>query len=126
MILGTGIDIIEINRIRDSYEKLGRNFVEKILLESEIAYCLDHRDPAPQLAARFAAKEAISKAFGSGISDELGWHDIEITKCESGQPEVVLHGKGLELLRKRGASHIHLTLTHAREYAAAMAIVESE
>src|SRR2546426_2504359 len=67
MILGTGIDIIEVSRIRASYEKFGERFLKRILRPGEIAYCLSHRHPAPFLAARFAAKEAISKAFGTGI-----------------------------------------------------------
>jgi len=70
MIGGIGIDTVEIGRIRDSHERLGDRFIERILLPAEIEYCLRHKDPAPSLAARFAAKEAISKAFGTGISAE--------------------------------------------------------
>ncbi len=97
MILGTGIDIIEVARIAASYEKFGERFVNRILLPDEIAYCLTHKNPAPFLAARFAAKEAISKAFGTGIGAALGWRDMEIRRKESGEPFVVLHGKGREL-----------------------------
>ena len=78
MILGIGIDIIEVARIASSYEKFGERFVNRILHADEIAYCLSHKNPAPFLAARFAAKEAISKAFGTGIGAALGWQDMEI------------------------------------------------
>src|SRR5580700_374003 len=98
MILGTGIDIIEVARIASSYEKFGERFVNRILLPDEITYCLSHKKPAPFLAARFAAKEAISKAFGTGIGAALGWRDMEIARKESGEPYVVLHEGGGRLL----------------------------
>src|SRR5580698_6130428 len=109
MILGTGIDIIEVARIASSYEKFGERFLNRILLPDEIAYCLTHRRPAPFLAARFAAKEAISKAFGTGIGAQLGWHHMEIRRKESGEPFVVLHGQGRELLEARAAKKVHIS-----------------
>jgi holo-[acyl-carrier protein] synthase len=124
MILGTGIDIIEVARIAASYEKFGEHFVNRILLPDEIAYCLTHRRPAPFLAARFAAKEAISKAFGTGIGAHLGWRDMEIRRKESGEPFVVLHGKGQELFESRGAKKLHISLSHTENYAAVTAILE--
>jgi len=125
MILGTGIDIIEVERIRASFEKFGERFVNRILHPAEIAYCLSHKNPAPFLAARFAAKEAISKAFGTGIGAALGWHDLEIRRKESGEPYVVLHGKGNELLEKRNARAVLISLSHTQNYAAVVAILES-
>jgi holo-[acyl-carrier protein] synthase len=125
MILGTGIDIIEVARIASSYEKHGERFVNRILLPEEIAYCLAHRQPAPFLAVRFAAKEAISKAFGTGIGAQLGWQDMEIRRKESGEPFVVMHGKGAELFAARGAQRLHVSLSHTEHYAAATAILES-
>ena len=124
MILGTGIDIIEVERIASSFEKYGERFVNRILVAEEIAYCLSHRKPAPFLAVRFAAKEAISKAFGTGIGAQIGWQDMEIRKKESGEPYVVLHGKGAELFAARKAVRIHVTLSHTEHYATAMAILE--
>jgi holo-[acyl-carrier protein] synthase len=124
VILCTGIDLIEVARIAASYEKFGDRFVNRILLPAEIAYCLSHRQPAPFLAARFAAKEAISKAFGTGIGAVLGWQDMEICRKDSGEPFVVLHGKGNELFAARGAKKIHISLTHTENYAAATAILE--
>ena len=125
MILGTGIDIIEVARIAASFEKFGERFVNRILLPDEIAYCLLHRRPAPFLAARFAGKEAVSKAFGTGIGAQLGWRDIEIRRRESGEPFVVLHGKGQELFESRGAKKLHISLSHTENYAAATAILEA-
>ena len=125
MILGTGIDIIEVARIAASYEKFGERFVNRILLPDEIAYCLQHRKPAPFLAVRFAAKEAISKACGTGIGAQLGWQDMEIRRKESGEPFVVLHGKGKILFESRGAKALHISLSHTENYAAATAILEN-
>lgn len=124
MILGTGIDIIEVARIASSYEQFGERFVNRLLLPSEIAYCLSYRNPAAFLAVRFAAKEAVSKAFGTGIGAELGWQDMEICRKESGEPYVKLHGKGAELFAARGAKRLHVSLTHTENYAAATAILE--
>ena len=124
MILGTGIDFIEVARIASSFEKFGERFVNRILLPDEITYCLSHQKPAPFLAVRFAAKEAVSKAFGTGIGAQLGWQDMEIRRKESGEPFVVLHGKGAELLAARGAQRLHISLTHTENYAAATAILE--
>ena len=123
MILGIGIDIIEVARIASSFEKFGEKFVNRILLPDEIAYCLTHKQPAPFLAARFAAKEAISKAFGTGIGAALGWRDMEIRRKESGEPFVVLHGKGKTLFDERGAKRLLVTLSHTENYAAATAVL---
>ena len=125
MILGTGIDIIEVARIAASFGKFGERFVNRILLPDEIAYCVSHKNPAPFLAVRFAAKEAVSKAFGTGIGAQLGWQDIEIRRKESGEPFVVLHGKGGELFAARGAKKLHVSLSHTEHYAAATAILEA-
>jgi holo-[acyl-carrier protein] synthase len=124
MILGTGIDIVEVSRIRDSYERFGDRFLNRILLADEIAYCLSHKNPAPHLAARFAAKEAISKAFGTGIGRHLSWHDIEIRRKESGEPFVMLHDKGMMLLQPRNATKLHISLSHTAQHATAIAILE--
>ena len=124
MILGTGIDIIEVARIASSYEKFGERFVNRILLPDEIGYCLSHKSPGPFLAARFAAKEAISKAFGTGVGASLGWQDMEIRRKPSGEPFVVLHGKGKILFESRGAKQLLVSLSHTQYYAAATAMLE--
>src|SRR5512137_1528360 len=125
MILGIGTDIIEVARIQASHEKFGERFLNRILHPNEIGYCLSYKAPAPFLAARFAAKEAISKAFGTGIGAQLGWQDMEVGRKESGEPFVILHGNGLKLLAERGARLVHLSLSHTAAHATAMAILES-
>ena len=124
MILGTGIDLIEVARIAASFAKFGNRFVNRVLLPDEVAYCLSHKNSAPFLAVRFAAKEAVSKAFGTGIGAALGWQDIEVCRRETGAPFVVLHGRGRDLFAARGARQLHLSLTHTENYAAATAILE--
>jgi holo-[acyl-carrier protein] synthase len=125
MILGVGIDIIEVARIQSSHERFGERFLNRILHPNEIGYCLSHRVPAPFLAARFAAKEAISKAFGTGIGAQLGWHDMEVGRRESGEPFVILHGGGQKLLAERNARVMLISLSHTQAHAAAVAILES-
>jgi len=124
MILGVGIDLIEVERIRTSHERFGGRFLGRILRPGEIEYSLAHADPAPFLAARFAAKEAVSKAFGTGIGASLGWQDIEVKRKETGEPYVVLHGKGLALFEARRAARLHLSLSHTTQHATAVAILE--
>ncbi len=124
MVLGIGIDIIEVARIQASHEKFGERLLKRILRPEEIAYCFSHRQPAPFLAARFAAKEAISKAFGTGIGAQLGWRDMEVGRKESGEPFVILHEGGQKLLQSRGAGHVLISLSHTQNYAAAVAVLE--
>ena len=126
MILGIGIDLIEVARIEASYERFGERFLRRILHPNEISYCLSHRVPGPFLAARFAAKEAISKAFGTGIGAQLGWHDMEVGRKESGEPFVILHEKGQALLKERGAQRVLISLSHTTAHATAVAILEGE
>ena len=125
MILGLGIDLIEVERIRASHERFGERFLNRILRPDEIAYCLAFSQPAPHLAARFAAKEAISKAFGTGIGAELGWLDMEVGRHESGQPFAILHDRGRDLLAQRGGGQIHLSLSHTLQHACAVAVIEA-
>ena len=124
MILGLGIDIIEVARIEASHEKFGERFLGRILLPGEIQYCLSHKKPGPFLAARFAAKEAISKAFGTGIGWQLGWKDMEIRRKETGEPYVVLHGGAVELLRQRGGTSVLVSLSHTQQHATAVALIQ--
>ena len=124
MIIGVGIDLVEVQRIENAWKRFGDRFVNRILLADELAYCVSHKNPAPFIAARFAAKEAVSKAFGTGIGVSLGWHDIEVRHKESGAPYVSLHGKGQDLLAQLKANTIHLSLTHTATNSGAVAILE--
>jgi holo-[acyl-carrier protein] synthase len=125
LILGTGIDIIEVDRIEAAFKRFGERFVQRILCPAELAYCFSHKSPGPFLAARFAGKEAISKAFGTGIGAQLAWQDMEICRKESGEPYVTLHGKGQTLLAERGGRIVHISLSHTEKHATAVAILES-
>ena len=111
--------------IQAAFEKSGGKFLQRILLPDELAYCLAYKTPAPQLAARFAAKEAVSKAFGTGIGGQLGWLDIEICRKPTGEPFVILHGKGKKLFKARGAKQLLVSLSHTENYATALAILEA-
>ena len=124
MILGLGVDLIEVARIEAAHERFGERFLNRILLPEEIRYCRSHRVPGPFLAARFAAKEAISKAFGTGIGAELGWLDMEVKRRESGEPFVILHGAGQKLLEQRGARAVLISLSHTQVHAVAVAVLE--
>ena len=124
MILGLGIDIIEVARVQASVERFGDRFLNRVLLPDEIAYCLEKKVSGPFIAVRFAAKEAISKAFGTGIGAQLGWHDMEVRHRESGAPFVVLHGKGQALFATRGAGQLLISLSHTQNYATAVAVLE--
>jgi holo-[acyl-carrier protein] synthase len=124
MILGIGIDIIEVARVQASHKRFGERFLNRLLLADEIAYCLSHKNPAPFIAARFAAKEAISKAFGTGIGAQLGWRDMEIGRKKSGEPFVILHGNGKKLFKSRRAKNLLISLSHTANCAAATAVLE--
>ena len=122
-ILGVGMDIVETKRIAESLERFGDRFLHRIFLEDEVAYAKSMKFPHLHLAARFAAKEAISKAFGTGIGKELGWRDMEIVREPSGAPRVVLHGKAEAFAQARGVKEIHVSLSHTAEYGAANAVI---
>ncbi len=122
-ILGTGVDIVETVRIRESLAKFGDRFLNRCFLPDEVAYCRQMKFPELHFAARFAAKEALSKAFGTGIGKQLGWKDLEICKKDSGEPYAVLHGKGAELARARGVTEIFVSLSNCKEYSAAQAVI---
>ena len=122
-ILGTGIDLVENARIAASIEKFGDRFLHRVFTEGEIAYCAPKAHPVPHYAARFAAKEAVSKAFGCGIGKQLGWRDMEVVRDDSGAPSIVLHGDGIELAAARGVRQIFVSLTHTDHSAAANALL---
>lgn len=122
MILGIGNDLVEVERIRALFEKKGDSFLRRIFTEKEVRYCLSHKDPAPYLAARFAAKEAVAKAWGVGIGKILSWTDIEVVKNAEGKPMVFLSDKCLEKFPK---SSIWLSISHTSRYALATVVIES-
>ncbi len=118
-MLTTGIDIIEISRVRRVFEQYGRRFLERVYTPDEIAYC---RERAPNLAARFAAKEATMKALGTGVRG-VGWKDIEVVRHESGAPSIKLHGRCKQRAQRLGVQEIAVSLSHSRDYAVASVVV---
>lgn len=122
-ILGIGIDLVEIGRIRKMLERHGEHFVARVFTQGEREYCAAMADPAPFYAARFAAKEAVSKALGTGIGAQLAWLDVDVQREESGRPRVVLSGAGAETAAALGATRILLTLSHAEHYAIAQVMI---
>ena len=121
-IFAIGIDIVETARIDDSIERFGDRFLDRVFAPSERAYCDKMKFPARHYAARFAAKEAIAKSFGTGIGEHLGWADMEILRSPEGGPHVVLTGDGAEFAAKNGITEIKISLSHADDYAAANAM----
>ncbi len=124
MIFGTGIDIIEVDRIKNSIRKYSDRFKKKIFTQKEIDYCHSQAEPAKHFAARFTVKEAVLKCFGTGMTGTILWKDIEIDKLNSGQPVLNLHGNGKKLFNQLNLKHIHISITHDKTYAAAHAIAE--
>ena len=124
MIFGTGLDIIEIDRIKNSIEKYSPKFEKRVFTSSEINYCESQGDPAKHFAARFAVKEAVSKCLGTGITGALGFQDMEIIHEDTGKPVLNMIGKGKELFQKLKLKSIHISISHDSTYAIAHAIAE--
>lgn len=118
-VFGIGTDIIEIQRIQEAINRHGEKFLTKIFTENERNYCEKFKDSAAHFAARFAAKEAVMKATGSGISSDLSWLDIEVVPTPQGKPEVSLSEKAKKVWGKK---HFFLSISHCKEYATATAI----
>ena len=118
-ILGIGNDIIEIERIRESMDTHGQRFLSKLFTTKEQDYCLAHQDPVPHIAGRFAAKEAIAKALGTGFGEHTSWLDMEILADPSGKPVVHFSAK---LEAKLQGTAVMVSISHCRSYASAFAI----
>lgn len=125
-IVGIGIDLVEISRIRDSVNKFGDAFLNRIYCTDELAYCLSLKSRDASLAARFAVKEAVAKALGTGIGGEFGWKDVEVGRRESGEPYLIFHGAGRLRIQNRGITRTFVTLSHAENYAIAQVILTQD
>jgi holo-[acyl-carrier protein] synthase len=121
-MLTTGVDIIEISRVGRVAERYGQRFLERVYTPGEIDYC---RGRAPNLAARFAAKEATMKALGTGVRG-VGWKDIEVVRQESGAPSIQLHGRAKARAHRLKVLEISLSLSHSREYAVAFVVIQCQ
>ena len=125
MIVGLGVDISEVDRIREAMERHGDRFLERVFTPAEIAYCNRHRDRAERFAGRFAAKEAAMKALGTGWSNGVRWVDIEVTRLPNGKPSITLHGVARQIGERLGLRQASLSITHSGNTAFAQVILES-
>ena len=124
MIVAIGIDLVEIARIEEVFERRGDRFRARVFTEGEISYCERRASKLASYAARFAAKEAAMKALGTGWSDGVGWMDVEVVSEQSGAPALRLHGRALERMREIGATKAHISLTHSGNLAIAEVLLE--
>lgn len=121
MIWGVGIDLMKVSRIRQAIDKYGEKFLRRIFTLGEITFCESLSDRFPSYAARFAAKEAFSKALGTGLRGTVSWQEIEVCDNEKSRPTIRVSGRAQEILGNR---RVHLSLTHLDDYAAAVVIIE--
>ena len=125
-LYGIGIDVVETERIRSSIERFGEQFLDRVFTAREIEYCRRSKTPEQQFGARWAAKEAVSKAFGTGIGKEVGWKEIEVVRQPSGEPLVELSGGAATYAAGLGVREVKVSLTHTAHYAAANAVILCE
>jgi holo-[acyl-carrier protein] synthase len=123
-VIGIGVDVIECSRIKSSIERFGDRFLHRVFTEGEIEYSMSMKFPERHLAARFAGKEAVAKAFGTGIGKATGWRNIDIRKKESGEPFLVFSGPAETFAAERGVTSALITLSHTENYAVACVVLE--
>lgn len=124
MIIGSGIDLVEIERIQQSMDRHGQRFLDRIYTSAEQAYCRRKRNSAESFAARFAAKEAGAKALGTGISHGVSWLEIEVVREPSGKPTLRFHGRAAEIAASLGVARAALSITHTAHLAMASVVIE--
>ena len=122
-VLGIGVDIVETARIQSSIDRFGDRFLRRVFTQGERDYCSAMPVPARHYGARFAAKEAVSKAFGTGIGSRIGWRDIEVKRKETGEPCILLHGPAAELAASLQVHQALISLSHSDHYSVANAIL---
>ena len=125
MIVGLGLDITEVDRIRAAILRHGEPILERLFTPTEIAYCKSHKNKFERYAGRFAAKEAAMKALGTGWSKGVRWRDIEVARASSGKPTLRLEGVAAQIATRLGVKNIALTITHSGNLALAQVIFES-
>jgi len=123
-VIGIGVDLIECARIQRSINRFGDRFLHRVFTDGEIEYSMSMKFPERHLAARFAGKEAVSKAFGTGIGKAMGWRNIDIRRRPSGEPFLVFSGPAEELAAKRGVTSALITLSHTEHHAMASVVLE--
>jgi len=126
MIVGTGVDIAEVARIRAAMERFGERFLKRVFTPEEVRYCLGKTNTAERLAARFAAKEAGMKAIGTGLRFGITWHDVEVVRLPGQRPILKFSGKAAEFAARLGCKRTHLSLSHTADQAIAHVILEGD
>ena len=124
MIYGVGVDIIEIDRIKNSLKRFANHFEEKVFTVNEINYCRSKAEPSIHFAGRFAIKEAVMKSLGKGMGQSIDWKDIEVNNIESGQPVLQVYGKCKTLFNQLNLKKIHISISHDKSHAVGQAIAE--
>ena len=124
-VIGIGVDLVECERIQHSLDRFGEKFLHRVFTEGEIDYSMSMKFPARHLAARFAGKEAVSKAFGTGIGKAMGWRNIDIRKKKSGEPFLEFSGPAQELAAERRVTSALITLSHTEHHAVACVVLET-
>jgi holo-[acyl-carrier protein] synthase len=124
MIVGTGVDIAEVGRIKAAVERFGERFLRRVFTPAEVRYCTGKPNSAERLAARFAAKEAGMKAIGTGLRHGVTWQDVEVLRMPGQRPVLKFNGKAAEFAARLGSRHVHLSLSHTKELAIAYVILE--
>ncbi len=126
MITSIGIDLVEIGRLRETLGRQGERFTRRVFTAAEDEYCRTHRDPVPHYAARFAAKEALFKALGTGWAQGVSWQEAEVRREQGKTPVLLLHGRAAEIAGAMGAGKVHLSLSHTDATAVAVVILERQ
>ncbi|OPZ15446.1 MAG: Holo-(acyl-carrier-protein) synthase [candidate division BRC1 bacterium ADurb.BinA364] len=124
MIVGIGVDLIEVERVEKVLEKHSGRFAARVYTEIEQAYCSGKARPSLHYAARFAAKEAFLKAIGTGLTQGVSWREIGVVHLPSGQPMLQLEGRALELMSARGGERALVSLSHSKGHACAVVLIE--
>jgi holo-[acyl-carrier protein] synthase len=126
MIVGTGVDITEVDRIEAAVKRFGDRFLKRVFTPAEVRYCLGKPNAAERLAARFAAKEAGMKAIGTGLRHGITWQDVEVLRLPGQRPLLKFSGKAAEFAGRLGCKRTHLSLSHTADQAIAHVILESD
>ncbi len=124
MIVGIGIDIVEIKRLRATLERQKERFLRRVFTAAEQEYCDAHRDAVPNYAVRFAAKEALFKAIGTGWAKGVSWLDVEVLRGPEGPPSITLRGEAQRISEQMAVKSVHVSLSHSVESATAVVILE--
>ena len=124
MIYGIGVDIIEIDRIKNSLKRFANHFEDKVFTIKEINYCRSKAEPSIHFAGRFAIKEAVMKSLGKGLGQNISWKDIEVENIESGQPLLQVYGRCKTLFDQLKLKKIHISISHDKSHAVGQAIAE--